>query len=124
MVTLSAIRCNPLIKETYARNIAKGKKKKDAMGVCMHKILRIVYGMLKNNAEFDADIDRQNQKKLYSASKTRSNNQNRRYQNHDSDAPISKRQTKKRKEQSHNGNIKNIDNLKKFVPNLINLDMN
>lgn len=124
MVTMSAIRCNPLIKEIYARNIAKGKTKKDAMGVCMHKILRIVYGMLKNNSEFDPDIDRQNQNKKYSSSSTLSNDQNRRYQNHDSDAPISRRQTKKRKEQAQNGNIKNINNLKKFVPNLQKFDRN
>jgi len=124
MVTMSAIRCNPLIKEIYARNIAKGKTKKDAMGVCMHKILRIVYGMLKNNTEFDADIDRQNQKNQYSSSSTRSNDQNRRYQDHDKDAPISGRQTKKRKEQTQNGNIKNINNLKNFVPNLQKFDRN
>jgi len=124
MVTLSAIRWNPLIKEIYARNIAKGKTRKDAMGVCMHKILRIVYGMLKNNTEFDADIDRQNQNKEYNSSSTRSKNQNRRYQNHDSDAPISGRQTRKRKEQAQNGNIKNINNLKNFVPNLQKFDRN
>ena len=124
MVTLSAIRCNPLIKEIYARNIAKGKKKKDAMGVCMHKMLRIVYGMLKNNSEFDPDIDRQNQNKQYNSSSKPSNNQSRRYQNHDSDAPISRRQTKKRKEQVQNGSIKNINNLKTFVPNLQKFEMN
>jgi len=124
MVTLSAIQWNPLIKEIYARNIAKGKTSKDAMGVCMHKILRIVYGMLKNNTEFDPDIDRQNQKKQYSSSSARINNQNRRYQNHDSDAPISRRQTKKRKEEADNGNINNINSLKKFVPNVQKFDMN
>jgi transposase len=124
MVTLSAIRWNPLIKEVYARHIAKGKKKKDAMGACMHKILRIVYGMLKNNTEFDPEIDRQNQKRQYSTSKKLSNNQNRRYQNHDANAPISRRQTKKRKEQAQNDNIININNLKKFVPNLVNFETN
>jgi len=124
MVTLSAIRWNPLIKEIYAHNIAKGKTKKDAMGVCMHKILRIVYGMLKNNTAFDPDIDRQNQKQQYNTSKTRRNNQNRRYQDHDDDAPISRRQTKKRKEQTHNGNIENMNNLKEFVPNLMNFNLN
>lgn len=124
MVAMSAIRCNPLIKEIYARNIAKGKMSKDAMGVCMHKILRIVYGMLKNNTEFDPDIDRQNQKKQYSSSSARINNQNRRYQNHDSDAPISRRQTKKRKEEADNANINNINSLKKFVPNVQKFDMN
>jgi transposase len=124
MVTLSAIRCNPLIKEIYARNVAKGKEKKDAMGVCMHKILRIVYGMLKNNTEFDPDIDRQNQKRQYSSSEKLSKDKSRRYQNHDSEAPISSRQTKKRKEQAQNDNIKNINNLKKFVPNLQKFYMN
>jgi hypothetical protein len=39
-------------------------KHKAAMGVCKHKILRIVYGMLKNNTMFDPDIDTVNQKKI------------------------------------------------------------
>ena len=124
MVTLSAIRCNSLIKEIYARNIAKGKTKKDAMGVCMHKILRILYGMLKNNVEFDPDIDRKNQKRQFNTSKKLNKDRNRRYQDHDVNAPISGRQTKKRNEQAQNGNIKNINNLKKFVPHLKKFEMN
>ena len=63
MVTLTAIRHNPLIKEIYIHNILKGKTKMDAIGVCMHKILRIVYGMLKNNQPFDPEIDRRNREK-------------------------------------------------------------
>jgi len=63
MVTLAAIQRNPLIKEIYIKNLQKGKSKMDAIGVCMHKILRIIYGMLKNNQPFDPEIDRRNRER-------------------------------------------------------------
>lgn len=34
-----------------------------ALGVCMHKILRIVYGILKNKQAFNPDIDKLNQER-------------------------------------------------------------
>lgn len=106
MVTLTAIRDNPLIKEVYIRNLQKGKCKMDAIGVCMHKILRIVYGMLKNNQPFDPEIDRRNQQNNLQNNKATQTDANRRFQEKDENAPISKRQNKKRKEQemSQNGN--------------------
>ena len=99
MVALVAIQHNPLIQEIYERNLRKGKSKKDALGVCMHKILRIVYGMLKTHTPFDPDIDRQNQKKSVPIRKTAVDQKLRRYQQPDPDAPISYRHSKKRKEQ-------------------------
>jgi transposase len=98
MVTLSAIVHNPLIKEIYTLNLKKGKDKMDAIGVCMHKILRIIYGMLKNNTPFDPEIDRKNREKSPAKKKTQVKDSKRRYQTLDASAPISRRQNKKRKE--------------------------
>ncbi|UCE05447.1 MAG: transposase [bacterium] len=100
MITLSAIRWNPFIQEIYASNLKKGMTKMAAIGVCMHKILRIVYGMLKNNQAFDPAIDLRNREKQQFNSKSVSQNRSRRFQAHDPNAPISGRQAKKRKEQA------------------------
>jgi transposase len=54
MSTLVAIQHNPVIRELYARCLAKGKCKMSAIGICMHKLLRIVYGVLKSGKPFDA----------------------------------------------------------------------
>ncbi|RKY52958.1 MAG: hypothetical protein DRP89_06875 [Candidatus Neomarinimicrobiota bacterium] len=106
MVTLAAIQRNPLIKEIYIKNLQKGKSKMDAIGVCMHKILRIIYGMLKNNQPFDPEIDRRNRERNLQKKNTTEINISRRFQQPDENAPISRRQNKKRKEQemSQNGN--------------------
>jgi len=98
MIALSAIVNNPLIKEVYQRHLMRGKAPLFAMGVCMHKILRIVYAMLKNNTPFDPAIDRRNQEKQYHATARKKQSPDRRYQHNDEMAPISRRQAKKRKE--------------------------
>ena len=106
MVTKTAIVRNPLIKEIYARNLAKGMNKTAAIGVCMHKILRIVFGMLKNNEKFNPEKDRANSEKMLKDIKPAKQpcNKLRRYQKLDLSAPISNRQTKKRKEQEKSQN--------------------
>jgi transposase len=96
MVALTAIRCNPLIREIYNRKVDEGMAPMAAIGVCMHKILRIVYGMLKHNRPFDENIDRHNQSRK-SKSKIKKFSKRRRYQGFDKKAPISARQTKRRK---------------------------
>lgn len=125
MVAFSAIRHNPLIKEIYANCQQRGMKKMAAIGLCMHKILRIVYGMLKYNQPFDPAIDRQNQTRQLAKSPQISKNFIRRHQNYDSDAPISRRQDKKRK---HQLQVNNVDiskiNANNFVPNLSNVSLN
>jgi len=98
MVAVNAINHNPLIRAVYQRARNKGKTKKAALGVCMHKILRIVYGMLKHNQPFDESIDRHNQTKAVERKKTKKPDASRRYQSEDQSAPISYRQTQKRKE--------------------------
>jgi transposase len=97
MITLCAIKFNPLIKEIYEEHVQNGMNKTTAIGLCMHKILRIVFGMLKNNTPFDPDIDRKNRKKSKPTSKKTPKDKSRRYQAHDKKAPVSRRQTMKRK---------------------------
>jgi len=63
MASLSAARYNPVLKQVYARFRAKGMKHYPAAGVVMHKLLRIIYGMLKNKTKFNAQINEQNQQK-------------------------------------------------------------
>jgi len=66
----------------------------------MHKILRIIYGMLKNNTPYDPGYDLECQEKsLNSKKQNQDDKKTRRYFNWDEDAPISKRQAKKRREQ-------------------------
>ncbi|RLB22205.1 MAG: IS110 family transposase [Deltaproteobacteria bacterium] len=109
MVALSAIQSNPLIRGIYLEHIQKGMEKMAAIGLCMHKILRIIYGMLKHNSVFDPEIDRRNREKMVHRNNRVSKDKNRRYQAFDSRAPISRRQHSKREErkQSHSDNNTN-----------------
>jgi transposase len=100
MVVLNGIKCNGFISETYKRELKKGKCRMSAIGVCMNKLSRIIFGVLKNNTPFDPEINRRHQLRSQpksSAVKPKSNK--RRFQQEDPGAPISRRQTKKRKEQ-------------------------
>jgi len=100
MLVLTAIQKNPIIKELYEERVANGMEKMAAIGLCMHKLLRIMYGMLKNKTEFDAEIDRQNRKdKEFTQKTSKREDKKRRFQNFDTKAPTSSRQNKKRKEQ-------------------------
>ena len=49
MSTLTAIRCNSVIKAFYKRLIKAGKAKKVAITACMRKLLTILNAMVKNN---------------------------------------------------------------------------
>lgn len=98
-VARTAINCNPLIKEIYEKHLKKGMTKMAAIGCVMHKILRIVYGMLKNKQNFDPDIDRRNQSKSLPKKKSVIISKIRRYQSYDTKAPVSRRQNIKRKEE-------------------------
>jgi len=49
MATLTAIRCNPLIKAFYQRLLAKNKLKKVAIVACMRKLLTIINVMVRDN---------------------------------------------------------------------------
>jgi transposase len=110
MVAFSATQSNPLIRSIYSKHVQKGMNKMAAIGVCMHKILRIIYGILKHNRAFDPEIDRQNRDKMTRRKKTSSRDKSRRYQNFDPKAPISRRQKRKRKEQEQSHSASNTKN--------------
>ena len=100
MVAKSAACCNPHIAALYKRCREKGMKYNEAIGVCMHKILRIVYGMLKNKQVYNSQVDMDNMAKNHkepidSAIKDFENR--RRYQEANDEAPISNRNYRKRK---------------------------
>lgn len=99
MVAMTAIKSNPLISEIYQDRVNKGMKPMAAIGLCMHKILRIIYGMLKNNTIFDPAIDHGNRRRSVQKKKSTKENKNRRFQEYDPNAPISRRQKMKRMEQ-------------------------
>ncbi len=99
MVAMTAITTNPLISQIYQERVEKGMEKMAAIGLCMHKILRVIYGMLKHNSPFDPQIDRRNRQKSVQKRKSRIENKIRRYQDYDPNAPISRRHKIKRMEQ-------------------------
>jgi hypothetical protein len=60
MSGMTGLRFNPILKQTYARFRAKGMKHYQAMGVVMHKLLRIIYGVLKSKKVFNVQVDEKN----------------------------------------------------------------
>jgi len=110
MVAMSSIKSNPLIRSIYQQAVQRGMVKKAAVGLCMHKILRIIYGMLKHNKAFDPEIDRRNRQKKPLRQKKVCQDKDRRYQDFDSKAPISRRQKMKRKERKQlSQNVSNVE---------------
>jgi len=104
MVAKSALVYNPHIRQIYDRFKSQGMAHNEAMGVIMHKILRIIYGMLKSGSGYQPAYDLEKQQKAIEfinqkRQQSKKNGRNR-YQQMDNEAPISKRQLRKRKEQS------------------------
>jgi transposase len=109
MAALASIRYNPLLKQVYARFRAKGMKHYQAMGVVMHKLLRIIYGILKNKTVFCSETDEKNKERA--AEKQKENEQKlkgehklnkqkkHRFQDTTTEAPISRRAEQKIKQQ-------------------------
>jgi len=108
MVAMVSLTANPHIRKIYEEHTDKGMKKMAAIGLCMHKILRIIYGMLKNNQAYDSQVDQKNREnRTVRKSVHNTKNANRRYEMFDQQAPISRRQSNIRKEwkQSQGDNI-------------------
>lgn len=109
MAALTGARCNPILKQLYARFRAKGMHHYQAMGVVMHKLLRIIYGVLKNKQPFSVEVDEKNQKRSMEKQKENElvlkeqkkikKQKKYRYQDLSTDAPISRRNEQKRKKQ-------------------------
>jgi transposase len=51
--TLTAVRFNPVLAGFFARLVAAGKAKMQAVGACMRKLVMICYGVFKNRQPFD-----------------------------------------------------------------------
>ena len=56
MATLSATRCNPVIRACYTRLCAAGKAPKVALTACMRKLLTICNAIIKTNTTWQAPI--------------------------------------------------------------------
>ncbi len=97
-VAKSAIVHNEMIRQRYEYYQAQGKVKMSAIGIIMHKIMRIVYGMLKNNTRYNPAIDEENRTKHIAEEKLTEPkpDRERRYQEQDQNAPISNTQRKRR----------------------------
>ena len=54
MATLSATRCNPVIKAFYQKLVAQGKHKKVALTACMRKFITILNAMVRDNTAWSA----------------------------------------------------------------------
>lgn len=102
MITLNAIQHNEVIAPLY-KNLAedKGMKRMAAIGVCMHKTLRILYGILKSRRPFDPAIERGHRRRSVTAKASPSADRKLRFQSPDIAAPISARAKKKRRQQKH-----------------------
>jgi len=101
----NAVRFDPYLKTYYERHLANGKSKLCATGIVMHKLLRIVYGILKSGQPYSPEIDRINSEKKKPATQPELPN-TRRYQPYADNAPISKRAAKKRRQPMSKGEDK------------------
>lgn len=100
MITLRAVQDHPVIAPLYRRLVEEeGKKKMVAIGACMHKTLRILYGILKHRRPFDPEIDRANRERTRRTKPTSRPDVKRRHQAFDPKAPISRRAQKRRRPQ-------------------------
>lgn len=101
LVAQTAVRKDPRLQRLYEKHTERKGSKMAALGIMMHKILRMIYGMLKHKKEYDPKVDEENQmktgkKETPSKSKQPEVDKKRRFQAHDENAPISRRQFKKR----------------------------
>lgn len=100
MCANSAMLADPQMRATYKRQRSMGKAHNQAIGVLMHKMLRIIWGVLISGKPYDPEIDRQNQERSPRAPATeeiREVLKKRRMQTFDESAPVSRRTDKKRK---------------------------
>lgn len=94
------IKHNPYFQRLYAKYMATGKKRNSVKGILMHKILRIIWGMLMSQTEFNENTDIKNQAKNKQLNETPIeliNMKSRRYQEITLKAPVSRTNLKKRK---------------------------
>lgn len=100
MITLSAVQYNPVIAPLYRRLVEEeAMAKMAALGVCMHKVLRLLYGILKSRLPFDPEIEHRHRTRRPVEQSTAAPDRKRRYQPYDASAPVSRRAKQKRQPQ-------------------------
>lgn len=100
MCANTAVIHDPYLKSIYTRHRQKGITHKQALGVVMHKILRIIWGILKSGKAYEPEVDQLNRSKNTKATESNEYNQTqvkRRLQEYDEDAPVSRLASRKRK---------------------------
>lgn len=93
MATLSGVNINPILKKTFSNAKAKGKAPMAAIGICMHKLLRLVYGVLKSGNKFDTAVHDQHVARAVSVKYDQTKTKN--HMNCDLCAPVSVRKARK-----------------------------
>jgi transposase len=53
MPAVVAMKCNPIIRDFYQRLLLSGLRPMEAIGAAMHKLLRLIFGILKTGKPFD-----------------------------------------------------------------------
>ena len=100
MPAKAAARCDPHFKSILERHSSRGKKYRAAIGVIMHKLLRIAFGVLTSKTKYSAAKDQQQQqikKPTVQDQQKEKMQRQRRYQSLNMAAPISTRNLIKRK---------------------------
>lgn len=100
MCAHSAVRSDDHMRSIYARHRANGKNHRQAVGVIMHKMIRMIWGMLMHEQPYSGSIDQTNQTKNTQnpvQDELKETENKRRMQKFDSEAPISRIASKKRK---------------------------
>jgi transposase len=120
MCSLSGIRCNDILKKRYCHFRTQGMNHYQAMGGVMHKLLRMVYGILSSSKPYDPDIDRMNRRKAAKHRRQQADNRKGRkqgqkkgkdrYKQHPqpdetSQPPISRRAYQKRKQAASQSSV-------------------
>ena len=103
MITLNAIQHNAVIAPLYGRLVDEGMEKMAALGVCMHKTLRILYGLLKHRRVFDPTVEQRHRESAQAKDSAPAGDHSRRFQAFDATAPISGRAKKRRQQQRSQG---------------------
>jgi hypothetical protein len=100
MCAKSAVLADQHLRSIYAHHRQNGKSHKQAIGVIMHKLIRIIWGVLHHGKPYDSKIDLKNQLNTHpkaTEEEAREMQNKRILQQFDTEAPISRIATKKRK---------------------------
>jgi len=100
MCCLTSIKYSPMMKALYARQKANGKNHYQSIGVLMHKMLRVIFGVLNSQKAYSEAIDEQIRSKAETARKETVTKQDEFELELEATAPISRRKAQKIKKQA------------------------